>query len=84
MKRMLSVLLLMIFIMGCSHVAPPREIIRRGSGPYPEHYVEIITHYLNSQMNVSGDERFFQNLIFYLRGLLTGYKMKLCLCKITV
>lgn len=50
MKRMLSVLLLLIFIMGCSHVAPPREIIRRGSGPYPEQYVEIITHYLNSQL----------------------------------
>ena len=50
MKHMISILALTILLTGCSHVAPPREMIRKASGPYPDQYVKIITGYLDSQL----------------------------------
>jgi len=51
MKRLMIAVFLMILAAGCSHVAPPGEVMTKGCGPYPEQYTAMIQDFLNHQIN---------------------------------
>ncbi len=36
---------------GCSHVAPPGEVMKKGCGPYPEQYEAMLMDFLSSQLS---------------------------------
>ena len=48
MKRLALSVIIILFFAGCA--APPRENIKKGSGPYPENFVQLIKCYLEDQL----------------------------------
>ena len=51
MKRLTIIILLLILVAGCSHVAPPGEVMKKGCGPYPEHYEAMLMDYLSNYLS---------------------------------
>ncbi len=51
MKRLTISALLLILVAGCSHVAPPGEVMKKGCGPYPEHYEAMLMDFLSNDLS---------------------------------